>query len=215
MDDIPVKGEEESSVTFLKFLKKFDKSEFGRFIFGASIFRYAVYIGAPFIAMYLLNDLHYTYMQFTLIMLTPSVASFLTINLWGKWSDKIGTKRITVIGAYLIGISSIMWLFSKDFYYIFIINVINGMGWAAFNLASSNYVFDASMREEVVSYSAYYNLFLGIAVVLGGITGSLAMESLGITILGSAALFVIITSGVLRLATTTFFLLALTRISFL
>ena len=206
MDELPIKGEQESSVTFLKFLKKIDTSEFGRFVFGASIFRWAVYIGSPFIAMYLLNDLHFTYMQFTLIMLTPSVASFLTINQWGKLCDKIGTKRITVIGAYLIGISSIMWLFSKDFKYIFIINVINGIGWAAFNLASSNYVFDASMREEVVSYSAYYNLFLGVAVVLGGITGGLEIDALGITVLGSAALFVILASGVLRLVTTTLFI---------
>lgn len=206
MDDIPLKGEEVSNVSFLKFLKMLDRTEFGRFVFGASIFRWAVYIGSPFIAMYLLNDLHFTYMQFTFIMLTPSVASFLTINQWGKWSDKIGTKRITVMGAYLIGISSIMWFFSKDFKFIFIINVINGIGWAAFNLASSNYVFDASMKEEVVTYSAYYNLFLGVAVVLGGLTGSLAIEALGFTILGSTALFVIMASGVLRLVTTTLFI---------
>mgnify|MGYP001578516286 FL=1 len=74
---------------------------------------------------------------------------------------------------------------------------MGGVGWAAFNLAASNFIYDSVTPQRRALCVSYFNIFNGIGVFFGATLGGLLTHYLAISFMNKF-LFVFLISGVLR-----------------
>lgn len=185
--------------SIVDFVKKMDKTNYGHFVIYIVMFKLATYIAAPFFAVYMLKNLHFTYLQFTIFTAAELIASFIAMGIWGRIIDEKGTKYVLYIGGMLTPIIPFLWLFSTNFYYLLITELFSGFVWAAFNLSASNFIFDAVKPENRVRCIAYYKFFEGIAIFIGAAIGGFLIDKLPAWIFATSILLVFLISGIARL----------------
>lgn len=181
------------------FVKKMEKTNYGHFVIYLSLFKFATSIAAPFFAVYMLQNLNFSYLQFTIVIASELVASFIAMGIWGKLIDGRGTKHVLFITGILTPLIPFFWLFSKNFYYLIAVEVFSGLAWAGFNLSSSNFIFDAVQPENRVRCIAYYKFFESISIFTGAALGGFLISHMPSWIFASTILLVFFISGVLRL----------------
>ena len=189
----------EEKFSLFDFVKRMDKTNYGHFVSYITLFKFATSIAAPFFAVYMLKNLGFTYLQFTIMVASELVASFIAMGIWGNMIDKRGTKVILYLGGVLTPLIPFFWLFSSNFYYLIFVEAFSGVAWAAFNLSSSNFIFDAVKPENRVRCIAYHKFFESLAIFAGAAFGGLLVNVLPAWIFISSIPFVFLISGVLRL----------------
>lgn len=191
--------EHEEKFSIFDFVKKMDKTNYGHFVTYIVLFKFAVNIATPFFAVYMLKDLRFTYLQFTIIVAAGMIASFVSMYMWGRLIDGKGTKFVLYITGMLTPIVPLLWLFSSNFYYLIIVEAFSGFAWAGFNLSSSNFIFDSVRAENRIRCISYYKFFEGLAVFAGALLGGFLINKIPAWIFISSIPFVFLISGVLRL----------------
>ncbi len=185
--------------SLVDFVRRMDKTNYGHFVIYIVLFKFAVYIASPFFAVYMLKDLGFSYLQFTFMIAAELIGSFSSLGIWGRLIDKRGTKFVLYVAGMITPAIPILWLFSRNYYYLFVIQIISGLSWAGFDLSSSNFIFDAVKPENRVRSISYYKFFEGIAVFAGALFGGLLVNRLPSWIFISSIPLVFLISGILRL----------------
>lgn len=198
-----------------QFGAKMAHNNFGRFTLFVSLLHFGAYIASPFFAVYMLKKLGFSYLFFTIVMLSSTVSTLLSLKAWGRFSDKYGTLKTMKICGYLIPLVPVLWFCSYFFIslnpyaplaYLIAIEMFSGFLWAGFNLATSNFIMEDVTQERVPLCVAYYNIFLGLGMFIGGAIGGIA-SSLDFTFFGlSPMLFIFLASGLARLIPSLFML---------
>ena len=189
----------EAKFSIIDFVKRMEKTNYGHFVIYVTLLKFATSIASPFFAVYMLRDLKFTYLQFTLMVAAELIASFIAMGIWGKLIDNRGTKFVLYVGGILVPAIPLLWLFSQNFYFLLLVEAFSGISWAAFNLSASNFMFDAVQPENRVRCIAYYKFFESIAIFLGAAFGGFLINILPAWIFISSILFVFLISGILRL----------------
>ncbi len=158
-----------------------------------------VAISAPFFAVYMLNELQFTYLEFVLSGVASIATQFITLKFWGVFSDKFGNRLVMVITCGMIPFVPLLWLFSGDFTYILIIQAISGLWWSGFTLSTANYLYD--IRPHQADFATYAAMQAGLSAALvfigsivGGFIASYAgafSQLTGLDSLLSSTLFVV------------------------
>ncbi len=209
---------EEERFTFLQFLRRTPKSNFGRFAIFQALFLSTTGLAGPFFAPFMLRDLGLSYMEYTAIGATFVLFQVLTLPAWGRIGDRYGNRRILVVTSLLISFLPTFWSLSTWYPYLVAFQVLGGSMWAGFSLASFNFFFDAVTPAKRVRCVAYYNTLVAFAVLLGGVAGGwlaprlpCSIEFFGLAVLPlvSPLQVLFILSGLLRLLVTVFFLRAI------
>ncbi|MFH1210061.1 MAG: MFS transporter [archaeon] len=193
--------EEKDSFTFTEFIKKLPHTNFGKFVIFRSLMIFSIMIAAPFFVVYMLNHLHFSYLQYTIIILTPLIVRFFTSTYWGKYSDKYGNKRIMTVSSLILFLIPIGWLtaaiFNGNFFLIMLAEAISGFGWAGFDLSTFNFIFDAVSPRKRARCIAYFNVVFGAFVLIGGLIGGYLSTRLSSGVYSLIILFLV--SAMLRL----------------
>jgi len=173
------------SYTFKHFLAHINNNNFGHFIIYRSIMGLAVMIASPFFAVYMLKSVHFSYLQYSIIVLIPMIVKIFTFKYWGKYSDKFGNKNIMFISSFLVSIVPLAWFLtgylihevSTIFVVLLFVEVITGFAWAGFELTTFNYVLETVPIDKRAKGIAYYNIIFGFTVLIGGLLGGWLIES--------------------------------------
>jgi len=131
----------------------------------------AVAIASPFFTPYLLRDLHFSYVQFTLNGAAGVCIQFLTLNRWGRLSDLFGNRIILFTTGSLIPLLPLTWLVSTSAWYLIAVQVLTGLIWAGFSLSASNTVFDLTPPRYRTTLMAFHNVLAAAAVFIGASIG--------------------------------------------
>ncbi|MBX7144567.1 MAG: MFS transporter [Oligoflexia bacterium] len=209
-DDPPHEVRHEHHFSFLQFLLRSPRSNFARFVFFVSIINGAVNISAPFFTLYMLRDLQFSYMHFTVITAMNTATQFLTMQIWGRVSDQFGNKKILNLCGYGIALSPVFWIFSSNTIYLLCAQMYAGFVWAGFNLAAANFIYDAVTPPKRARCAAYQAMVNGTFVLLGSALGGFLVDRLPeqISVFGwswapsSPLFFIFVLSGVVRLLTS-------------
>lgn len=180
------------------FIRKIRRSNFGRFVIFAAMINFAVYLSAPFFAVYMLRELKFSYLTYTVITLTATLTIFFMMTAWGKHADHVGNRRVLRLTSYFIPIIPVLWLFSHNVVYLVIIQIFSGIFWAGFNLSAPNFIYDAVTPEKRIRCIAYYNTINGVAMFLGAVSGSFLVNVLP-PVFGRRVFAIFLLSGFLRL----------------
>lgn len=154
-------------------LQRLRRSPFIYFSLFMASMQLAVSIASPFFTVFMLRDLHYSYLQFMANTATVVLVQFLTLNTWGRLSDVFGNRLILVMTGALIPFLPVMWLLSDDFWYLIVIQVIGGLSWAGFNLSAGNFLYDLVPSPKRTTYLAAYSVLQSVGVFFGAMLGGL------------------------------------------
>lgn len=166
-----------------------------------------VAISAPFFAVYMLEDLQFTYFEFVMASVASVVTQFVTLRFWGRFSDCYGNRLVMIITSSLIPSLPVLWLFSDNYGYILVVQAFSGLAWSGFTLSTANYLYDIRpFRSDFATYAALQaSLSAGlvfIGAIAGGAIASYAADFLQWTGWGtwlSSPIFVVfLVSGLLR-----------------
>lgn len=185
-------------VSLWRFIKEIPKENFGHFTLYVALINFGQMIAGPFFSVYMLQDLGFNYSTFITVNLSASIIALMIFPLLGKFSDRFGNVRMLQIGSILIPILPLLWVFLDTPIEIIIgPQLLNGIGWTAFNLAASNFIYDSVPSQRRGLYFSYYNFLIGIGILCGGLTGSLLITVLPITFMNQFT-FLFLISGIAR-----------------
>ena len=131
----------------------------------------AVAIGSPFFAVYMLRDLQFTYVQFMVLSASTVLMQFLTLNAWGRISDRFGNRLILFATGFAIPVIPALWLVSHDFFYLVGVQLTSGLLWAGFSLSAGNFLYDLIAPPRRATYLALHNVLTNIGIFSGAMLG--------------------------------------------
>lgn len=198
MYEAPVIVRDKDRFTLLDFLKRMRQSNFGRFVFFVSSMHFAVNIAGPFFAVYMLRDLKFNYLTYTLIVMTATLTTLFMMKAWGAHADEVGNVKVLRLTSYLVPFIPMLWLFSSNPLYLASIQIYAGFLWAGFNLSASNFIYDAVTPEKRTRCIAYFNVINGVSVFSGAALGAYLVRVVP-PLLGNRILCVFLISGALRI----------------
>lgn len=201
--------------TWLKLREAWQDPVFKQYSLLVATMQSMVAISAPFFAVYMLNNLQFSYLEFVLSGVASIATQFVTFKFWGKFSDKFGNRLVMIMTCSMIPFVPMLWLFSGDFMYILIIQAISGLWWSGFTLSTTNYLYD--IRPHQADFATYAAMQAGLSAalvfmgsVLGGLIASFAQPFAAITgldtILSHSIFVVFLASSMGRLAVVAYFI---------
>src|SRR3989344_1871077 len=72
-------------------------------------FFFALMIASPFFAVYMLEELDFSYVTYTTILLSSGIFYLIFLPLAGKFSDKYGNLKLLYIANFLFVLSPLLW----------------------------------------------------------------------------------------------------------
>lgn len=211
MFEPPMRVSERHYFSFWDFIKRAKNSNFARFVFYVGCVNFSVNIASPFFAIYMLQDLNFKYLTYTLIVTTATTSMLLTMRLWGRHADRVGNLKLIQTTSFLIPALPILWLFSHNVYYLIGIQIIGGFVWAGFNLAAMNFIYDAVIPEKRTRCIAYFNVINGAAICLGALSGGFLSRIIP-QLFSYRLMSLFLLSGIMRAACAVIFLPAIREV---
>ncbi len=133
-----------------------------------------VAISAPFFAVYMLRDLQFTYLEYSLNAIASIVTQFLTLSFWGRFSDRFGNRLVMLFSSVVIPIVPLLWLFSPDHTYLLVVQMVSGFVWSGYSLSTANYLYDIRPhKSDFAVYAAMQSALGAVAVFVGALLGGL------------------------------------------
>ena len=199
--------EKKDYFSFVDFVKKMRKTNYGIFVLFMFFLRFSVFVAGPFFAVYMLRDLNFSYMTYTIVTVTATIITFITMTYWGKYADRFGNRNILTITSYLVPLAPILWLFSTNIVYLIFIQIFTGFIWAGFELSAANFIFDTVKPKNRAKCVSYYNVFNGLGMFFGSMVGgALALKLVKPSFLMSSLQLLFLISGILRLFVVLYFI---------
>jgi len=184
--------------SFSEFLLNAPKNNFGRFAIFRALFGFSTTISSALIAIYLIRYLGFNYPTYMIITLSGAFFSVLVLELWGKFADKYGNYKVIKITSSILPFIPFLWiLHPSPLYLIFVTQLVGGITWAGFNLASGNFIYDNVSQQRRGLAVSYYNLLVGIGVFLGAGLSAILIKSLTTPPLESI-IIIFILGGIIR-----------------
>jgi MFS family permease len=167
--DAPLqKMQDEHYFSFWDFVRATPRSNFAKFTFTIALMNGTTQIASPFFTVYMLRDLHWSYLQFTANMAAFLLSQTLFVRWWGDLSDRHGNRAVLKATSCLLPTLPLFWIFSDNYLVLLLAQVVSGATWSGFNLAASNFVYDAVTPAKRARAFSYYNVINGLFSVAGG-----------------------------------------------
>ena len=80
-------------------------TQFSRFAIFTAVMSFFAGIAGPFYAVYMLRDLHFSYMQFMATQAVVVLSQVGTLTLWGRLGDRFGNRFVLAVTGSLIPVA--------------------------------------------------------------------------------------------------------------
>jgi MFS family permease len=177
----------------------------GMFIIFCALMNFTTTVAGPFFSPYMLLDLHFSYIVYTIINSVAGLATVGFMTWWGKRIDRAGSIKVLKITSLFVPFVPLGWALSHSLWWLIVMQIFSGFAWAGFQLSSGVFIFDAAPQQNRTRYIALYNSLIFLGVSLGSMTGGIVAPLLP-PFMGSYFRSIFIVSGVARLAVALFFL---------
>jgi MFS family permease len=189
----------------LKIARGLFSTNTGTFIIFCALINFTTTVAGPFFSPYMLLDLHFSYIVYTIINSVAGLATVGFMTWWGKRVDRAGSIKVLKITSLFVPFVPIGWALYHSLWWLTVMQIFSGFAWAGFQLSSGVFIFDAAPQQNRTRYIALYNSLIFLGVSLGSLTGGIVAPLLP-PFMGSYFRSIFIVSGVARLAVALFFL---------
>lgn len=194
---IPVGEPNQADLGIFSFIREAKQNDLGIFIVFATLVIFSSSICSTFFSVYMLKDLQFTYLTFTLVISVEFVARIISSHFWGKLVDSAGAIKVLKISSFMIPAIPVLWLFSSNVGYLMGIQTLSGLAWGAFDLCTQAYLCRASPSNKRLHYIIYHRSFVTLAAAGGPLLGA-GLLNLIYPVFGNQILGIFLLSGVLR-----------------
>jgi MFS family permease len=156
---------------FLVWLRDLRGTDYLRFVMFMALFQGATAIASPFFTVHMLNNLHFSYLQFMVLTAASVMMKFFTLAAWGRVADAYGSRMVQRLTGLTIPFIPALWLVSADFWYLLSVQCLSGLVWAGFSLSSGNYLYELLPGRRLASFMALNAVFTAVGVFLGALAG--------------------------------------------
>lgn len=200
----PFRLEKKSYFSFWSFIKRYDN--FGKFAVYQGFFNFAIMIASPFFAVYMLEELQFSYITYITVNISSTVFYLIFLPLIGKFSDRYGDLKLMYLANFAFVLSPLLWAFiASPVLLIFIPQIIVGLGNAALIIAVTNFTYASVSKQHRGICVAYTNILIGAGTFAGAIIGGIILNYLPISFMNKF-IFVFLIAAFLRLAIALAFL---------
>lgn len=194
----------EAEFGFLEFLQQVRFRNYGIFVLYLGLMNFAVFMSVPFFTPYMLQDLHLSYLTFTMVNAAAIIVKMLSMPVWGHAADRFGARRVLSLTGFLMPVVPVLWLVSGEVAWLITIQAYAGFVWGGFEIASFSFIFDTTTPQKRATCVAYYNMINGLSLISGALIGSAIVRMNAV--FWSKYLLVFLVSGFLRIVASIFFL---------
>jgi MFS family permease len=143
------------------------------------IWNLGVQIVAPFLNVYLVNDLGADTAMVGWITAAASLAALLTARWLGRWVDKKGNVWVQGALSFIIPIIPLAWLAARAPWQIIIINFVAGILWTGHGLASFNLLLDMAPEQARAEATALFQFVVAGSAVVAPLVGGQLADAFG------------------------------------
>ena len=202
--DPPLNLKNRPHYSFWQFLKKFDN--YGKLALFQSIFFFSIMISAPFFAVYMLEDLGFSYVTFTLVSLSSTMFFLFFTKLAGSFSDTYGNIKLIYLAGFIFPFVPVLWIFISNPIFLFILpGLLSGIANAAFSIGITDYTYELLKPEERGISVAYSSVLIGLGVFAGALIGGFLIQYISITFMNPTK-FVFMISAIMMFITSLIFI---------
>jgi MFS family permease len=148
----------------------------GRLLAYLLVFQSSVWIAAPYFTPYMLGPLGLDYATFAALTGSAFLARIFALPALGRLAQRSGTRRVLWLGSLGIVPMPALWLVSDSVVWLFLLQILSGTSWAAFELATLLSFFEHISPHSRTSVLSVYNFAYALAIVIGGALGALILE---------------------------------------
>ena len=207
VQDVHPTSHREAQQGFCGFFRQSATKDFRRFLLFSGLMHVAVLIAGPFFVLYMLQDLHLSYLGYGGWLAAGLLGQLLTLQTWGQFGDRFGNKALLSITGFTVPVLPMLYLVSANLVFLLAVNFFGGVIWAGLALGLQNYVFDSVRPEDRTKAIALYSTINATGWSMGALIGSWLVECLpshiewaGVILQPASSLpFVFFLSGILRL----------------
>ncbi|MFH0941481.1 MAG: MFS transporter [Chloroflexota bacterium] len=199
MHDLPAAKEKNGkNLGFSTFVSELKDKKLNRFMLFVSLFRFTVNFGGPLYAVYMLNELNFSYSTFAIVLSAEYLARITSGHFWGQLADRVGNIKVISLVSRLIPIIPVLWLFSPNAVYLMFVQMLSGACWAAFDLCNQGYIYKVAPASKKLLYVVYSRSIGLMMVALGGLFGVYLLKNIP-PLAGSQIFSIFLLSGIFRL----------------
>lgn len=192
--------------SFLDFVRRAPFNNFGKFSIYIAVMQLTINIANPYLAVYMWKELKFDPISFSIVSMASGLFLILSMSYWGKFSKHYGNKELLRIGSFIIAISPIFWIFSHNTFYLALIpQLLFGLGWGAFTLSASNFIYDAVTPERRAICITYHNILSGLGAFIGASIGGVILTRISLPSAFNVFFVIFLLSGILRLIVANLF----------
>jgi len=166
--DPPYAPGPEAHFTFLDFIRRMPHSNFARYALYFSLMMGASNIAAPFFTVYMLRDLKWDYAHYTLSQAVFLLTQVLLVGWWGRIGDRYGNRVVIAATSFILPLLPFLWMFSTNYSYLLVVQLVSGIGWSGFTIAAQNFTFDAVSVKKRARVAACVSVLHGLCMFAGG-----------------------------------------------
>lgn len=146
--------------------------------------KFGVYFSAPYFTPYMLQKLQLNYLQFTILTMVAFFGKIAFLPRLANYAKRHGTKTIVWLGGFGVSLLPAFWIFLSSFWSLFLVQLLSGVVWAAFELAFSLFVLESIPGRYRMGVLSVFNVLQSILIVLGTVLGGLVLSSLDTSMSG-------------------------------
>jgi MFS family permease len=143
------------------------------------IWSLGVQIVAPFLNVYLVNDLGADTAMVGWITAASSLAALLTTRWLGGWVEKKGNIWVQGALSFVIPCIPIAWMVARAPWQVLIINALAGILWTGYGLASFNLLLDLAPETARAEANALFQFVVLGSAALAPIAGGYLADAFG------------------------------------
>lgn len=153
------------------------------FISYNTFIHFSVMFLGPLFSIYILRTMELSYFVLTLCMVSWWLGNVFSSRTWGRLGKLKGNLFLLKISTILMCVLPAFWI---SVYYFgpngriivsLIINLLAGISFSAFGLASFNIIYELCSEDDVIKFSALTNCLKGIGIFLGSLLAGLIVDS--------------------------------------
>ena len=182
---------------FKEYFGELKEKKLQTFVTFTSLFYLTVGLCGPLYAVYMLTELHFSYLGFTAIISAEYFARIVSVPFWGRFADKAGNIRVLGIVSRVIPLIPVFWLFWSNIGYLAVVQTVSGICWGAYDLSTQSYLYKVAPQEKKLRYIVFTRCLVLFSTALGGLAGAFFVTGI-FPIFGSRILSIFLLSGVFR-----------------
>jgi MFS family permease len=149
-----------------------------RYAKGNALFQGSVLLAQPFLAVYCLRELGFSYLEFGLAGMSTLAGQLVANRFAGRLADECGAARVLALGGWLTVLSLVPYLFITSPPAVWLTNFFGGVALATVTTASFKYLVQASRGLGQRPALAYANLWHTSVTLILGFSGGLVASRL-------------------------------------